>query len=48
LILRNHDFAAEGAVDINKVSSDQQDAKGPPNQANFQPIVTRFGALNSK
>src|ERR1700676_235144 len=48
LILRNHDFASERAVNIDEVTSHEQDAKGPPNQPNFKPVVTRFGARDSK
>ncbi len=43
LILRDHDFAGERAVDVGEISGGKQDANGPPHRANLEPVVCRFG-----
>ena len=48
MILGKHDFAAQRAIDKDEISGAEQNAKGPPRKANFQPVGGGFAAGNGK
>jgi len=47
-IFSNRHFPGEVAVDVDEITSGEDDAEEPPNQAYFQPIVRGFRARDGK